>query len=224
MKSFLLGLGLLASVGMVQAAPQLALHPAAGNTYIPAPPPPAGLLPIFDNIARKYPKGFYNTVAGRPIVGPNSTVGLPETWMAAPFTPATNMTLKRVQVGISWGGVGTNAAVVAIYDDSAGLPGNALTTWHATGMSGYGSCCSLVVKNTAGLPLTGGQQYWLAIKTDNSSKDAYIVWNYNTADQVTLQNVAIYCKDSSGHTCSGPSGEWLATPLLPTVAYAVYGN
>src|SRR6185312_6915883 len=90
MKSLVLGLAVLASAGAVQAMPPAAA-PAA---YIPAPPPPTGLVTIYDNIARKYPKGLYNEVAGRAITGTSNPIGFPQVWIATAFTPATSHALK----------------------------------------------------------------------------------------------------------------------------------
>jgi len=219
MKSLVLGLAVLASAGAVQAMPPAAA-PAA---YIPAPPPPTGLVTIYDNIARKYPKGLYNEVAGRAITGTSNPIGFPQVWIATAFTPATSHALKRVQLGLTRG-AGTNSGVVAIYDDNAGVPGTALKTWHVMGMQDYGTCCSLVVRNATGVQLTGGQQYWLVVKTDASSQDSYLSWNYNTVDQITHLPAAVYCKDANGVTCAGTSGVWSPTALAPTMAFAVYGD
>ncbi len=93
-----------------------------------------------------------------------------------------------------------------------------------TGFPSYGSCCTLTVKNVKGVPLTGGHQYWIVVKTDAASQDSYISWNYNTSDQTTLQTMAYYCKEANGATCSIPSGTWFADTLAPVMAFAVYGN
>lgn len=219
MKSLILGLGLvvLASAGMAET-----VSPASRPTNMSALPP-AGLTTIYDNIARKYPKGLYNTVAGRPVTGPNNGIGYPQYWIGAAFTPAANISLKRVQVAVSSAN-GSNAGAVALYDDNGGVPGNVLKAWPMTGLPPYGSCCTLTVKNAPGVPLTAGQQYWVVIKIDKASQDSYISWNYNTADQITPQAAASYCKDANGAVCQGVSGTWTPTVLAPTMAFAVYGN
>lgn len=223
MKSLAFGLAVLALAGSAAATP-LGLAPDyVPAAYIPAPPPPAGLTTITDNIAHKYPKGLYNRVAGRVVTGPNNQIGYPEYWIGAAFTPASDVSVKRVQVAVSSAN-GTNAGVVALYDDNAGVPGNVLKAWHMTGLPPYGSCCTLTVKNAAGVPLTGGHQYWVVVKTDGASQDSYVSWNYNTSDQTTLRPVAYYCKDANGVTCTNPSGTWLADTLAPVMTFAVLGN
>lgn len=205
MKRLMMGLAALALAGTAQAAP------------------PAGLVTITDNIAHKYPKGLFNKVAGRPVTGSANLIGYPQYWIGAAFTPAADVSVKRVQVAVSSAN-GTNAGVVALYDDNAGVPGNVLKAWHMSDLPAYGSCCTVTVKNATGVPLVGGHQYWVVVKTDNTSQDTYLSWNYNTSDQTTLRPMAYYCKNANGATCSIPSGTWFADTLAPVMAFAVLGN
>jgi len=49
----------------------------------------------------------------------------------------------------------------------------------------FGACCALVSgSDAAGIPVTGGQQYWVILKTDATQLDTVDAWNVDDTDQV----------------------------------------
>jgi hypothetical protein len=132
-------------------------------------------------------------------------------WVAVPFTPSANMSIKKVEAAIQYV-TGTNEIVLSINSDSSGLPGNALATFHAKHLAKGGSCCKLAIATSAaGIPVTQGTQYWLVVSTDSSDQDFLGGWVFNTTD---MRSYPFAINQGSG---------WKAdNALLP--AYAVLGN
>src|ERR1700739_3046515 len=56
------------------------LIPQGSGNYAPPPVEPSGLVTIFDNLGRKYPKGLYNAQYGETLAGPSNAFEVPEFW------------------------------------------------------------------------------------------------------------------------------------------------
>jgi len=188
-----------------------------------AAPPPTKLLTIFDNFAHRYPKGVYGSFVGRNVTGSQNASNFPEYWLASPFTPSVAHTASEIRVPVqAW--AGTNAAIVGLYGDSAGLPGTAIKEWHVENMPSSGCCALVTVRSKVGIPLTAGTQYWIVVRPDPSKgNDQFMAWNYNVTDQVTTSNFAYYCKDTATATCNVQSGAWHPNNYFVALAYGVYG-
>jgi hypothetical protein len=152
-----------------------------GPSHITAFHQPAGLTTIAGNLS-KYPNGVFFCCYGYTISGPDSFLGSAY-WVAIPFTPTSNMTVNEVEVSVGWGGDGTNGVTLSVNADASGLPGAALASLDATGLSNYGSCCQLVVaKSPKGLPVNQGTQYWVVVSTDTSTQNTFDAWAFNSTD------------------------------------------
>ena len=174
----------------------------------------SGLVTIFSNLATKYPKGVCWCCTGYNIMGPNSGVG--EQWMAAAFTPAADHTVTKIEVGVGWSQQGTNGVVLSLNQDNNGVPGKALRTWNASGLPRFGTCCTLVVKSdSSGIPVSGGQQYWIVLRTNSNETDTVDAWNVIDTNQVDAATVA---------TFPGANNQWTAFQTTPGLAFAVKGS
>lgn len=174
----------------------------------------SGLVTIFSNLATKYPKGVYWCCTGYNVMGPNSGEG--EQWMAAAFTPAANHTVTKIEVGVGWSQQGTNGVVLSLNQDNNGVPGKALKTWNASGLPRFGTCCTLVVKSdSSGIPVSGGQQYWIVLRTNSNEMDTVDAWNVIDTNQVDPATVA---------TFPGANNQWTAFQTTPGLAFAVKGS
>ena len=111
-------------------------------------PSDAGLVTIFDNIGKAYPKGTYWCCQGYGITGPDASGRSPEFWLAVAFTPSDNYMVTRVEVAISHF-AGSNELVLSLNNDASGLPGTAIRTWNMTDMPLFGSCCTIQTKDDA---------------------------------------------------------------------------
>lgn len=173
---------------------------------------PSGLVTIFNNIAAKYPKGLYWCCSGYNVMGSNSGVG--EQWMAAAFTPNANHTVTRIAVAVGYSQQGTNGVVISLNDDNNGVPGQVLKQWSATGLPRFGDCCGLVVESdSAGIPITGGQQYWVVLSTNSKESDTVDAWNVDDTDQIDSATVASFT-----------GTQWTVFQTTPGLAFAVLGS
>src|SRR5262245_45346163 len=170
-----------------------------------------GLVTIFSNLASKYPKGIYWCCSGYNVTGPNSSFS--EQWMAAAFTPDTDHMVTKIQVAAGWSD-GTNGIVISLNEDTNGIPGTALKTWNVSGLPFFGTCCTLLkVSSRIGIPVSGGQQYWVMLSTNDRQLDTVDAWNMSDADQVDEATLASFT-----------SNEWNVFQAVPGVAFAVKGN
>lgn len=173
-------------------------------------PEAEGLTTIAGNLS-KYPYGTYFCCYGYTISGPESAL---ETayWVAIPFTPSANITVKAVEVSVGYI-EGVNGVTLSLNADSNGLPGSALASLDVKGLQNYGDCCSLAVAKGGGLPVNGGTQYWLVVSTDASLATTFDAWAFNSTD-MRAYPFASY---------SSTNGFWSASDgLLP--GYAVLGK
>lgn len=174
----------------------------------------AGLVTIFSNLASQYPNGEYWCCTGYNIMGANSGVG--EQWMGAAFTPTANHTVTKITVAVGYSQGRTNGAVLALYNDSNGVPGSALKSWNLSKLPTFGACCTLVAKTMgSGIALTGGQQYWVVVKTNSHETDTVDGWNVDDTDQVNPATLAVF---------PGNNNAWSSFQAAPGLAFAVEGS
>ena len=168
-----------------------------------------GLQTISGNLNTDNRFGVYFCCFGDAIGGPRSARFI---WVAVPFTPSANMSVKKVEAAIQYV-TGTNEIVLSINRDNGGLPGNAIATFHAKHLPSGGTCCKLAVETSAaGIPVTQGTQYWLVVGTDSSDPDFLGAWVFNTMDMRSYS----FAINQLGDGWKADKG------LLP--AYAVLGN
>jgi len=173
----------------------------------------SGLVTIFSNLASQYPNGEYWCCTGYNIMGPSSGAG--EQWMAAAFTPTANHTVTKITVAVGYS-QGRNGAVLALYTDNNGVPGQALKSWNLSNLPVFGTCCALVAKTKAsGIPVTGGQQYWVVVETNGGQANTVDSWNVDDTDQVNPATLAVF---------PGNNNQWSAFQAAPGLAFAVEGS
>lgn len=175
---------------------------------------PPGETTIYDNIAEAYPDGLYNCCSGWTVSGPSSLIG-EQFWLAAAFTPSTDVTADMVELGIGYVTGAVNGVKVSINEDAGGVPGDEIAVFpNVDNLPSFGSCCVVMSARThKGAALTAGTQYWVTVTTRQKEADEWAAWNEETTEQITPQTAA-------GNTGTG----WQPTTLLPSVAFAVFGK
>ncbi|HTZ70049.1 MAG TPA: choice-of-anchor R domain-containing protein [Acetobacteraceae bacterium] len=207
------GVGLAAPVNGVMLSPNKRIVVATGARHARAYRPTVGdgRIVLFDNLAKKDPKGVYMDGTGFSFGGPNSLIGYAA--LAAAFTPTQTATVTKVEVAAGYITGAKSAVEVTIYADASGAPGATLWQGHAA-MPVFGDCCDTVklgVKTS--LQLQAGTQYWVGLSAVPKGTDTFGAWDFNVADQVDAAQTAVDI--GSG---------WMVSPSLPNVAFAVYGN
>lgn len=176
--------------------------------------PNSGTLTIFSNLASEYPNGEFWCCTGYNIMGPSSGVG--EQWMAAAFTPYANRIVTKITVAAGFSQGTTNGVVLGLRADNNGVPGTWLKSWTLSNLPTFGACCALVSgSDTAGIPVTGGQQYWVILKTDASQLDTVDAWNVTDTNQVYPRKIAVF---------PGAHNAWYVFHATPGLAFSVEGN
>jgi hypothetical protein len=176
--------------------------------------PDAGTVKIFSNLASEYPNGEFWCCTGYNIMGPSSGIG--EQWMAAAFTPYANRNVTKITVAAGFSQGTVNGVVLGLKDDNNGIPGKWLKSWTISGLPRFGTCCALVTgSDTAGIPVTGGQQYWVILKTDATQLDTVDAWNVDDTDQVYPRKIAVF---------PGAHNAWYVFRATPGLAFSVEGN
>jgi hypothetical protein len=183
----------------------------------------AKLKTIAGNIST-YPFGvffccFGNTIAAGP---PNFPF---QYWVAIPFTPTADATVTRVEASVgTFGGADTGAFQIQLLADNNNSPGKAIKTFAISTEPNYGACCTLDVgKDKAGIPVTKGTQYWIAITTSKKQTAFAGGWAFNSTDMRSYE-IAGWCVGSSTY-CGSNSGVWVVGQSGdPLPAYAILGN
>jgi hypothetical protein len=135
---------------------------------------------IFSNLG---PTGSsYDATGGYYVAGPDSALDILED-IAVPFTPKKNSTITKVKAALQYYNFGagqTNAAVLGIYKDAAGLPGKKLSSKLLKNFEDFGvGCCDLALwKLATPLPVRAGKQYWVVATTNAKSADALNIWDF----------------------------------------------
>ena len=187
------------------------------SQVIPAIEDDAKLATISGNLST-YKYGTFFCCFGWTIAGPNSELGLGQ-YIAVPFTPSKTMHVNKVEAAVGY--YTANVPVtLSVNEDSNGLPGNPIKSWNAKVPYPYGECCTLVsASSKAGVPVTGGTQYWLVVGASTDNSDFYGGWADNTTD-MRLHVLASVC---IGTACGSGNGKWeVGDDVLP--AYAVLGK
>jgi hypothetical protein len=141
-----------------------------------------GLAQIYSNLG---PSGdTYDDNLGWIVFGPDT--GLMQ-WMAMPFTPRADATVRRIKVAIGNEG-GTNSVRLLLTADAGGKPGKTLRRWEVKNLFMQGGCCSLDIAYSAGIKVTKGTLYWIVAITDRTNPDAQDVWQYSFDH--TMGNIA----------------------------------
>jgi len=194
--------------------------PKRSQAFTPSAPSGAGLVTIFNNIAKAYPKGAYSCCDGYTVEGPAAQAG-PKFWQAAGFKPTANHTVTMIEVAASLN-AGANEVILSLNSDANGLPGTAIKTWHLTGLPTAGTCCAIEASTDAhGIPITGGTRYWIVMRPVSGS-DTQAVWNVNDSNQVDSMKSAFYCSSPDG-ICQN-NQKWTVEPRLPGLAFAILGS
>jgi hypothetical protein len=176
--------------------------------------PDSAPVTIFSNLASEYPNGEYWCCTGYNIMGPSSGIG--EQWMAAAFTPYANRNVTKITVAVGFSQGTTNGVVLGLRADNNGVPGKWLKGWTISGLPRFGTCCALVSgSDTSGIPVTGGQQYWVILKTDATQLDTVDGWNVTDTDQVYPRKIAVF---------PGAHNAWYVFHATPGLAFSVEGN
>jgi hypothetical protein len=174
----------------------------------------SGLVTIFSNLAREYPNGEFWCCTGYNIMGPASGIG--EQWMGAAFTPHTNHTVTKISVAVGYSQGTTNGAVLSLRLDNNGVPGTTLKGWTLSALPVFGTCCALVeASDLSGIPISGGQQYWVVLKTNTSQLDTVDAWNVDDTDQVHKRKLAVF---------PGAHNAWYVFRATPGLAFSVEGS
>ena len=103
-------------------------------------------------------------------------------------------------------------------------PGSPIKTFNIKTEPTYGSCCTLDVGNDkAGIPVTKGTQYWIAVTTSKKQTAFAGGWAFNSTDMRSYE-IAGWCEGSSTY-CGSNSGKWVVGQSGdPLPAYGVLGQ
>lgn len=154
------------------------------------------------------PNNAYDCCSGWTVSATGSILGFQQ-YVAMPFTPDKNYSVKTITVAVGYV-AGTNGATVSLNADAGGLPGAVIKKGALTGLPVFGTCCTTVSMGAKGSAVTAGTQYWVVVQTDKKTADTWDAWNYN--------NVGM-----SGAFAFDPGTGWVLTSG-PTSAYSVLGK
>ncbi len=120
------------------------------------------------------------------------------------FMAGATGSLTQIDIGLGYV-EGTNSFFVALYSDSANLPGTLLGQWNDLSASQqFGGCCGLVsITGITGISLTSGQDYFLVIGPENTGSTLWAAWNFNSvgANGLLLQ-ASSGCPEGGATGCS----------------------
>jgi hypothetical protein len=179
-----------------------ATHPSSHIT--PAPREDAKLKVIAGNFST-YPNAIYFSIWGETV--DQGVNGYPfQTWAAVAFTPTANATVTKIETSAGRQGGGTAGFELGLWDDSNGVPGKPIKSFHVANLPSYGTCCAVSVANDkAGIPVTAGTQYWVVVSTTPKDTDIY-AWAFNSTD-MRAHPTAYWCEGSTTY-CGNNSGKW----------------
>jgi hypothetical protein len=130
------------------------------------------------------------------------------------FTPSATENLSQVDIALQLVD-GSDAVVVTLNADSAGLPGAVLETWNVNGLPGIGTCCVLqTLLPAVPLTLNFGTTYWL-VATPGAAT-THVGWNLNNTGSTGPRAV----QNSSGgaFTIFAPNDDRGAFDIIGTAA------
>jgi hypothetical protein len=188
----------------------------------------AKYVKIFDNLAER-PSGKYWGGSEVVIAGGNGNKLFLDDQLAAAFTPSANHTATVIEAAVVNPnlGYGSTGFTLNVNEDDNGVPGKTLLTAQLPGLpnNGLGICCALVIgKIPSGLPLSGGQQYWIVLNGQSAQPSDAAGWDMNATDQLHPFLDAVYC--AYGSKCPNGPGwyPFKGTPLGSGIAFAVLGS
>ncbi|HEY3637575.1 MAG TPA: choice-of-anchor R domain-containing protein [Rhizomicrobium sp.] len=171
-----------------------------------------GLVTIFDNFAHKYPKALYLDLTSVEIRGGGG--GALQSWSAAPFTPAADHVVTKIEVPVSIY-TGKNGLVLSLNSDADGVPGDALKSWNLKDLPPQGSCCVVeTAKDAQGIAIKAGKQYWIVLSTNSKEGSTWADWLEESEDQVDSESMANYDNVYG----------WQPSTITPSLAFAVLGS
>ena len=173
------------------------VHPLDAN--------PAGLVKLYSNLGSK--TDAYDDNLAWIVFGPATGM---EQWMAMPFTPKANATVRQIKVAIGNEG-GVNGVTLLLSTDAGGVPGKTMHKWEVKNLFTWGGCCSLDVVKTSGIKVKKGTLYWIVAKTDSTNSNAQDVWAYTW-------------NHATGNISYNLGAGWQPYPHQVLSAYAVYGT
>jgi hypothetical protein len=166
---------------------------------------PKGATVIFDSIG----SGGYNCCSGWTISGPSSEIG-EQIWDAIQITPTGKGSVTTIAAGVGFV-TGSNAAELAIYADSSGLPGKMLWSGDVSNLPVFGdSTTGTVGGKVKKVKLKANTPIWVAVQTDSNSSDTWDAWNQSETTDATLAG-----NDGAGWTSYGSN---------PAGAVTLYGK
>jgi len=164
-----------ACANLAAQAPQIALAERSSMVQF-ANGPDQGLAKIHSNLGSK--TDAFDDGVSWSITGPDNPrwhTG----YLAMPFTPKVNSTAKEILIALGYVTGGFNKGSISIFTDAQGVPGKPLKTWATGNFPREGQCCKLVaLKDSSGVPLQGGTQYWIVAHTGPHSAAAQYQWNF----------------------------------------------
>ena len=170
----ILNLTLFAQTG---EGPRTARTREKSAIHVAADDAPAALTKIYSNLGLK--TDAYNDIEGLNLSGPNAADGFTQ-FVAMPFTPKANSTVKQVQVAVQYR-AGANQINLSIYSDAGGAPGTLLAgPVTVTDLPTFGTCCTLTVANFSPVAVTAGVRYWVTADTPltGTGSDFEGVWDW----------------------------------------------
>jgi len=171
-------------------------------------PNPATLVTIFSNFGDR--DRLYEDNVAWDVAGPNSEVQ--EQWVAMPFTPTFDAQVTQVSIAVEHNTGSPNSFVLSLNADSGGqVPGEAIRTWVVKNAPEFGTCCLLdVAKNSRGLQVSKGTQYWIVAETNDSEEATRMEWDLSP-------------KGIEGNFALNNGHGWYGYTAF-TSAFAVYGK
>ncbi|HXM60545.1 MAG TPA: choice-of-anchor R domain-containing protein [Terriglobales bacterium] len=188
-----------------------------------SPQSDAGLKTIAGNLST-YPYGTYFCCFGNTISGGGSDFLSTQFWEAIPFTPAADATVTRMEVSVgAFDTADAGAFQIQLLADNNNSPGDVIKTFDIKTEPIYGTCCTLDVGNDkAGIAVTAGTQYWIAVTTSKKQTTLAGGWAFNSTD-MRSHEVASWC--SPKDTYCGDGGVWVVGQSGdPIPGYAVLGH
>jgi len=176
----------------------------------------SSLVTLYSNLAFGYPKAIYWCCYGGLLAGAQSSYGQKNgpVWQAAGFTPAANMTVTNLKLGIAWQSGTYNDVIVSITTDNNGIPGTVLSKWKETNLPVFGTCCTVTNHKVpkGGVAVTAGTPYWVVISTEANS-DFQGSWDFDIKDEIdTIPDAYNY------------KGVWYPFPASYNFSFGVYGK
>ena len=179
-----------------------------GPSFVtPAIMPSGKLYTIYSNLGPK--NDAYDGSSGWYVNG--SGTGKQQ-WVGIPFTPQSNAVVTEIEIALIFIGGPVDGGVLSFNETSNGLPGKALHAWNLNDLPVYPTCCTLDVgKDSKGLPVKKGTQYWVVARTNKSETDTTDGWDL-TYNHVT------------GTLAVNHGSGWAKGTGQPLTAFGVFGQ